>query len=262
MDIGLKGRVALITGGSRGIGEAIAKAFAFNGVSVVIVARKEESLRRCAEQINQSVGEQRVVWIAANVTDGEGLARTQDFCRERFGFVDILVNGAATNPHFGPLVETDGPAAKKIWEVNVDAPQRWISAFWKDFWANSEMGVSCINIASVGGMVTEAGIGLYNVSKAALIHLTKQYASELGPRVRVNSISPGLVRTDFARALWEASESRLADTLPLGRIGEPEDISGAALYLASDLSSWVTGTNIVVDGGALARNVGLGESLS
>lgn len=257
MDISLRDRVAVVTGGSRGIGGAIAEILAKCGAQVVVVARKEDQLKEFVNELNCSLGEVRVSWVAANVSDELALGGIVDFCTERFGYVDILVNGAAANPHFGPMHSIDSKAMKKILEVNLESAQAWISHFWTSFWRDSVRGASCINIASIGGIATEQGIGFYNVSKAALLHLTRQFASELGPRVRVNSISPGLVRTEFARALWENYESSFANKLPLGRIGEPADIAGAALFLASDLSKWVTGTNVIVDGGALVKGFGL-----
>ncbi|NNN19937.1 MAG: SDR family oxidoreductase [Acidimicrobiaceae bacterium] len=258
MEISLRGKVAVITGGSSGIGEAIAETFALSGANVVLVSRKAEKARLAAEKINRLVGHKKAVWIAANVSDPEGLQSVVDSCKSNFGFVNILVNGAAANPYFGQTVNIERSVMRKILEVNLEAVEMWISEFWSNFWSQSHETASCINIASIGGLTVESGIGFYNVSKAGIIHLTKQLANELAPRVRVNSISPGLVRTEFARALWENWEDQLAKILPLGRIGEPRDITGAALFLASELSSWVTGTNIVVDGGALVRSVSLG----
>ncbi len=258
MEITLAHKVAVVTGGSRGIGEAIAELFAMCGADVVLVSRRPEKLTAAAQRINELTGSDRATWVATNVSDRGGLEEVVSLCRDRYGKVDILVNGAAANPYFGPTMEIGGSAVRKILEVNLEAAQMWISEFWSAFWADSAGTASCINIASIGGMVVEGGIGFYNVSKAAIIHLTRQLACELGPRVRVNSISPGLVKTEFARALWEGWGDQVAKSLPLGRLGEPNDISGVALFLASDLSGWMTGANIVVDGGALVRAASIG----
>lgn len=254
MEISLTNKVAVVTGGSRGIGEAISELLARSGARVVIVSRKPEKLLAASERINSRIGSDQVVWVAANVSDPAGLREVVSSCRREYGFVDILVNGAAANPHFGPVVEIEPSAARKTLQVNLESVQMWVSEFWSNFWRGSGRAASCINIASIGGMTVEEGIGFYNVSKAALIQLTKQLAYELAPSVRVNSISPGLVKTEFARALWEGSGEAIAQRLPLRRLGEPKDIAGAALFLASELSLWVTGTNIVVDGGALVRS--------
>ena len=253
MEITLTNKVAVVTGGSRGIGEAIAEQFALSGAHVVLVSRRAERLEAAALRINDLIGAERVTWVATNVAHSDGISEVIAHCRSHFGYVHILVNGAAANPYFGPVVEIEHPALKKILEVNIESLQMWIAEFWSNFWSASSGTASCINIASIGGMIVENGIGMYNVSKAGVIHLTRQLANELAPRVRVNSISPGLVRTEFARALWESWGDQIAQRLPLGRIGEPKDISGAALFLASEMSSWITGTNIVVDGGALVR---------
>jgi NAD(P)-dependent dehydrogenase (short-subunit alcohol dehydrogenase family) len=172
-----------------------------------------------------------------------------DHCVERFGAVDILVNNAAANPYFGNAIDIDLPAYDKTWQVNVRGPLVWAQEAWRR--SMQERGGVVVNISSIGGLSVEPGIGIYNASKAALIHLTKTLAAELGPAVRVNAIAPGLVKTDMARVLWESGEDRIAASIPLGRLGEPADIGNAALFLASDLSSWMTGHTLVVDGGAL-----------
>jgi NAD(P)-dependent dehydrogenase (short-subunit alcohol dehydrogenase family) len=173
---------------------------------------------------------------------------------ERFGSVDILVNNAATNPFYGRLVDIDLARAEKTVQVNQQAFLTWTQWAWR---ASMESGGgSVINVASVGAMMVEPGIGWYNVTKAAVAHLTRQLAAELGPGVRVNALAPGLVKTDFARALWERSEEKIAARLPLGRLGEPDDVAKAALFLASDAASWLTGHVLVVDGGALVVPTG------
>ncbi len=163
------------------------------------------------------------------------------------GSLDVLVNNAATNPYFGPLVDIDDVRMAKTYEVNQAAIVTHVSAAWHA-WMR-EHGGSILNVASIGGLSVEPGIGWYNVTKAAVIHLTKQFAFELAPRVRVNAIAPGLVRTAFARGLWEEHEQAVASNIPLGRIGEPADIASLAVTLVSDDASWVTGQTFVVDGG-------------
>jgi NAD(P)-dependent dehydrogenase (short-subunit alcohol dehydrogenase family) len=167
---------------------------------------------------------------------------------DHFGSVDILVNNAGTNPYFGRLIEMDLPRAAKTVQVNQTAVLVWTQLVYKASMA--ARGGSVVNVASVGGYSVEPAIGWYNVTKAAVIHLTRQLAGELGP-VRVNAVAPGLVRTDLARALWENGEDSIARRLPLGRIGEPDDIATAALFLASEAARWITGQTLVVDGGAL-----------
>lgn len=244
MELSLAGKVALVTGASRGIGKAIAQAFAGAGASVLLSSRKQGALEAAAADIG---GDIEVV--AANAGDPEQAATAVARCVERFGALDILVNNAATNPYFGPAIDIDLDRYDKTWDVNVRGPLVWTQLAWRA--AMAERGGSVINIASIGGLSVEPGIGIYNGTKAALIHLTKTLAAELAPSVRVNAIAPGLVKTDMARALWEPDEARIASGMPLGRLGEPTDIANAALYLASDLSAWVTGHTLVVDGGAL-----------
>jgi NAD(P)-dependent dehydrogenase (short-subunit alcohol dehydrogenase family) len=250
MDLRLDGKVALVSGGSRGIGRAIAAAFAASGASVMISSRKAEALEAAAAAMPGQVG-----WFAANAGDGEAAAACVAATVERFGSLDILVNNAATNPYLGPLVDIDKSRADKIVQVNQWAVLHWTQLAYRASMADH--GGSVINLASVGGIGVEPVIGYYNVTKAAVIHLTKHLASELGPGVRVNAIAPGLVKTDLARALWASYGDAIAARLPLRRLGEPEDVAAAAVFLASDAASWITGTTLVVDGGALVSPVGL-----
>jgi NAD(P)-dependent dehydrogenase (short-subunit alcohol dehydrogenase family) len=248
----LDGKTALVTGASRGIGRAIAASFLDAGATVMISARHADDLAAVAGELEDALGEQgtgRVAWLAANAGDPDQAAATVAATVERFGSIDILVNNAATNPYFGPIVELDRARADKTVRVNQSAVLEWVQAAWRG--GMSTGGGAVLNIASVGGLSVESGIGWYNVTKAAVIHLTAQLAGELGPAVRVNALAPGLVRTQFARALWERSEEALSRRLPLRRIGEPEDIAGAATFLCSDAASWITGATLVVDGGAL-----------
>lgn len=246
MEISLKDKVALVTGASRGIGKAIAKAYADAGASVMLSSRKHDALEAVADEIG---GDTAV--CAANAGEPEQAAACVAATVERFGGIDILVNNAATNPYMGKSIDIDLPRYDKTWQVNMRGPVVWIQEAWKQ--SMQERGGSIINVSSIGGMSIETSIGIYNTTKAALIYATKLFAMELAPKVRVNAIAPGLVKTDFARALWEPAEEAVAKTVPLKRLGEPDDIAGAALFLASDLSSWVTGTVMVVDGGMLLR---------
>lgn len=252
MDLRLEGKVAVVTGGSKGIGRAIAERMAEAGAKVMISSRKADALAEAAEEMSRRGLE--VAWHAANAGDPLGAKACIDATVERFGGLDILVNNAATNPHFGRLMDIDESMAAKIVQVNQHAVLVWTQLAWR---AGMESAGGCVlNISSVGGMSVEPGIGWYNVTKAAVIHLTRQLAYELGPKVRVNAIAPGLVKTDFARALWEPAGDMVAKRLPMKRIGEPDDIARAALFLVSDAASWVTGHVMVVDGGATAMPSG------
>jgi NAD(P)-dependent dehydrogenase (short-subunit alcohol dehydrogenase family) len=245
MDLRLDGKTALVTGGSRGIGLAIARAMAESGASVMISSRKPDALEEAAAGIK---GE--VAWFAANAGDPEAGDACAAATVERFGSLDVLVNNAATNPYAGPIIDIPVPAADKTVQVNQRGVLSWTQSAWRA-WMR-EHGGNVINVSSVGAMSADGVIGYYNVTKAAVLHLTRQLAFELGPNVRVNAIAPGLVKTDFARMLWEGDAGAfVAKRLPLKRLGEPDDIAGAAVFLASDASAWMTGATLVVDGGAL-----------
>ena len=245
MEISLQGKVALVTGASRGIGRAISQAYADAGASVLLTSRKLPDLEAAAAD---SGGDVDV--LAANAGDPEQAAAAVDRCIERFGGVDILVNNAATNPYMGPTMDIDLPRYDKTWEVNLRGALVWTQLAWKRS-MRDRPGSSVLNVASVGGLTVEPSIGIYNATKAALIHLTRTMAMELSPSTRVNALAPGLVKTDMARALWEPHEERMGQVIPLGRLGEPVDIANAALFLASDLASWITGHTLIVDGGAM-----------
>lgn len=242
--IDLHGRVALVTGASRGIGLAIAKTLAENGASVMLSSRKVDALQEAAATID---GDTAV--FAANAGRPDDAQACVAATVDRFGGLDILVNNAATNPYFGRAIDIDLPRFDKTFEVNLRGPLVWTQEAWRQ--AMEERGGTVINVVSVGAFSFSGPIGIYDLTKAGLVHLTKHLASELGPRVRVNAIAPGLVKTDFARALWEPSGEGADWSWPLRRIGYPDDVAGAALFLASDLSSWVTGDVLVVDGGAM-----------
>jgi NAD(P)-dependent dehydrogenase (short-subunit alcohol dehydrogenase family) len=244
MEIRLEGKVALVTGSSRGIGLAIATELAAGGARVMLSSRKADALEAAAAGID---GE--VAWAVANAGDPDQAAACVDATLERFGGLDILVNNAATNPYMGPTIDIDLPRLDKTIAVNWRAPLVWSQLAWRA--AMQERGGAILNVASIGGLSVEPTIGVYNGTKAALLHLTRTLAAELAPGVRVNAIAPGLVKTDMARALWEPHEASMARTMPLGRLGEPEDIAHAAAFLCSDAASWITGTTLVIDGGAL-----------
>ena len=248
MDLRLDGKVALVTGASRGIGRAIAARFAEPGASVMLSSRKEDAREEARRSIRADGGAQLEVF-AANAGDPEAAAACVAATVERLGTVDILVNNAATNPYMGRMIDIDLPRLDKTYDVNLRGAFVWVQEAYRQ--AMEERGGNVLNISSIGGLSVETSIGHYNVTKAALIHLTRSLAKELAPGIRVNAICPGLVKTDMAKALWERDEAAIAQHVPLHRLGEPEDIADAALFLASDASSWITGTTLVVDGGML-----------
>lgn len=249
MDIRLDGKVALVTGASRGIGAAIAEGYAAAGASVMLSSRKTDALESAAGAITSRVPDARLETFAANAGDPDAAEACVAACVERLGGLDVLVNNAATNPYMGRMIDIDLPRLDKTYDVNLRGAFVWSQLAWRA--AMESGGGSIINVASIGGMSVETSIGHYNVTKAALLHLTRSLAKELAPGVRVNAIAPGLVKTDMARALWEGNEDAVSTMVPLARLGEPEDISNAAVFLASDAASWVTGTAMVVDGGML-----------
>ncbi len=251
MELRLDGKTALITGASRGIGQAMASTFASAGASVMLSSRKSDALAQAKAEIDEVTGGRagEVAWHVANAGDPAQAEACMAATVERFGSVDILVNNAATNPYYGPIIEIDTPRADKTVRVNQSGYLEWAQAAWRA--GMSERGGTILNLASIGGLSVEGGIGWYNVTKAAVIHLTSQLAGELGPKVRVNALAPGLVKTEFARALWESAEESIAARMPLRRLGEAEDIANAALFLCSDAASWITGHTLVIDGGAM-----------
>jgi 3-oxoacyl-[acyl-carrier protein] reductase len=237
------GRVALVTGGTRGIGLAIAQEIVARGGQVVVTARKPEEL----EAVVADLGLDNAAAARGSADDEAHQAAAIALAVERFGRLDHLVNNAAVNPQYGPLVEADLGAVRKVFEVNVTAVLGWTQQAWRA--GMSEGGGSILNVASVGGIRAGAPIGAYNASKAALIHLTRQLAVELGPKVRVNAIAPAVVKTTFAKALYEGREDEVAAHYPLKRLGVPGDTAKAAAFLLSDDASWITGETLVVDGG-------------
>lgn len=208
----------------------------------MITSRKAETCEETANEIG-------CLYEAGHVGKEEDAERVTDACLERIGGIDILVNNAATNPYAGPMIDVDRARWEKTIDTNLTAPLMWSQMAWNK-WQKSSEGGSIINISSVGGLGTDPHLGVYDVSKAALIHLTKQLAAELAPQTRVNALAPGLVKTDFAKFLWEDGKGdTVAQIYPLKRLGEPEDIAAAATYLAADSGRWITGQTIVLDGG-------------
>ena len=246
----LSGKVALVTGASKGIGRAIAASLADGGAAVMISSRKQAGLDEAAAAITTATPGARVATFAANAGDPDQAATCIAATIEQLGALDVLVNNAATNPSMGATIDADLPAWDKTFQVNVRGTFVWTQLAWRA-WMR-EHGGSVVNLSSIGGLRGDAAIGVYNTTKAAIVHLTKILAVELGPGVRVNCIAPGLVKTDFARALWEPAGDLVAAGLPLRRLGEPDDIAGAARFLAGPGAAWITGHTLVVDGGALA----------
>jgi len=246
MEISLQGKVALITGASRGIGKAIARSYVQAGAKVMLSARKEDILRATAKEIG---GDTEI--FVANGGDLDAGQACVMATIERFGGIDILVNNAATNPYAGPTLGIDPARYDKTFQVNLRGPVFWTQAVWNAC-MHEKPGV-ILNIASIGGLHAEESLGVYNLTKAALMHLTRQLACELG-LTRVVGIAPGVVKTDFAQMLVDNFGEQLAATIPTRRLGEPQDIANLATFLVSDLASWITGETYVIDGGTGVRS--------
>ena len=247
----LDGQVAIVTGSSRGIGLAIAAALAEHGAKVVISSRKQDACEEVAHAINAQHGEGTAIAVAASISDKEALQNLVDETRRRFGRIDVLVCNAASNPYYGPMAGISDEQFRKIIDNNVIANHWLISMAAPEMLERGEGSI--IIVSSIGGLTSSTMIGAYNISKAADFQLARNLAAEFGPRgVRVNCIAPGLVKTDFARALWENPDTLKAvtKTTPLRRIGEPYEIAGAAVYLASPASTFMTGQAMIVDGGS------------
>lgn len=238
------GRVAIITGASRGIGFAVAERLVAEGARVCITARKPEALADAVERLG---GPEHAIFVAGAADDlahqDEVIAATLD----AFGGLDYLVNNTGINPVYGRMIDVDLVAAAKIFEVNVVAAIAWAQkAYRASLEAN---GGSIVNIGSVAGGKPAPGIGTYGASKAALVHVTEELAVELGPNIRVNAVSPAVVKTKFAQALYDGREDEVAAAYPMKRLGVPDDIGSLVSFLLSDDASWITGQNVTIDGG-------------
>jgi NAD(P)-dependent dehydrogenase (short-subunit alcohol dehydrogenase family) len=247
----LSGKVAVITGSTKGIGKAIAEALATFGAKVVVSSRKQDACDKVAGEI-QSAGGQAIA-LACNISQKEQIEALLAGTRERWGRIDVLVCNAAVNPHFGPSLEIPDSAFEKVMAVNIES-NHWLCQRVIPEMKQRRDGAVII-VSSIGGLRGSPVLGAYAISKAADMQMARNLAVECGPfNVRVNCIAPGLVRTDFARALWEDDErrKRTEASTPLRRIGEPADIAGAAVMLASRAGAWLTGQTIVVDGGVTA----------
>ncbi len=254
MDVRVDDKVALVTGASRGIGLAIVGELLAGGArGVVITSRKPANLEEAMAELGHR---DRVLAVAGGADDDDHAAAAVSAAVEQFGALDILVNNAATNPVAGNIIDIEMSAIDKIWAVNQRGPLVFAREAWRQWM--QEHGGSIINVASVGGLQPGPLLGAYNVSKAALVFLTRQLAFEMAPGVRVNAIAPGIVKTRFSRALWELNEEAAAGLHPLDRLGEVEDVTGAVLFLCSDASSWITGVTLPIDGGVTGARAGLG----
>ncbi|HWF00430.1 MAG TPA: SDR family oxidoreductase [Caulobacteraceae bacterium] len=246
----LTGKVAVITGSSRGIGKAIAERMAEHGAKVVISSRKAGPCEDVARQINEQHPGAAIA-IPANISSKEDLQRLIDETRQAFGKVDILVCNAASNPYFGPMSGLPDDAFRKILDNNI-VSNHWLIQMVAPEMKERRDGAIVI-VSSIGGLRGSGALGAYAISKAADMQLARNLAQELSPHnIRVNCIAPGLVKTDFAKALWDTpeAEKRSSSATPLRRLGEPDDIAGAAVFLAGRAGAWMTGQTIVVDGGS------------
>ncbi|MEZ0093220.1 SDR family oxidoreductase [Streptacidiphilus sp. EB129] len=237
-------KVALITGGSRGIGFAVAEALVARGDRVVVTGRDADSLKQAVDQLG---GPEYALGVAGKSHDAAHRAEAVGQAMERFGRIDALVNNVGTNPVYGSLVELDLDAARKILDINLVSTLGWVQLVHQA--SLREHGGAIVNMSSVSALGPAPGIGMYGASKAALIQLTQQLAHELAPTVRVNAVAPAVVRTKFAEALFAGHEEQVANSYPLKRLGLPADVGGAVAFLLSDQASWITGQTLVLDGG-------------
>jgi 3-oxoacyl-[acyl-carrier protein] reductase len=242
------GKTAIVTGATRGIGFGIAAELVSRGASVCITARKPDELSAAVAALDPD-GAGRAISAQGSADNTEHQEAAVAATMAAFGRIDYMVNNAAVNPYFGPLIDADLGAVRKIFEVNVIATLAWNKLVWTAW--QKDNGGAILNIASIGGLVPGPFLGAYNASKAALIHVTRQLAQELGPNVRVNGIAPAVVKTEFARALYERDEQGVANRYPLKRLGVPSDTSKLAAFLLSDDASWITGQTVAIDGGIM-----------
>ena len=253
MEVSVEGKVVLVTGGSRGIGLATALELANSGaLGVAITSRKKENIDAAASELAAAgVSPDRILAMATRVDSEESANNAVADTVERFGSVDILVNNAGTNVGTGRLVEVDLGGLDKTWSVNMRAPLLWVRAV-HNAWMGKHGG-AVVNVASIAGLRPSPYMGAYNISKAGLIHMTRQLAMELAPKIRVNAVAPAVVKTRFAAALL-VDEEATARAHPLGRVGEPEDVARLITFLGSDASSWMTGAIVPVDGGMIGAS--------
>jgi NAD(P)-dependent dehydrogenase (short-subunit alcohol dehydrogenase family) len=249
----LSGRAALVTGASRGIGHAIAAELLSRGASVTITARKPDELAAAAKELVEGPAggaADRVLAVAGNAGSAESRAESVDRTVEAFGRLDILINNAGVNPTYGPLVDADLEAVRKIFDVNVVAALGFVQLAYRAWMRDN--GGAIVNLASVGGLRSTGVIAAYGASKAALIRVTEELAWQLGPSIRVNAVAPAVVKTKFAAALYAEGEDKVSAAYPMKRLGRPEDVAGLVGFLVSDQASWITGETVRVDGGILA----------
>ena len=240
----LEGSVALVTGGSRGIGLGIAQRLVAEGAKVCITARKQEPLDEAVALLG---GPQVAMAVAGRADDLDHQRETVERTIEAFGKLDLLVNNAGINPAYGPLMELDLTAARKLLEVNAIGTLSWTQQVFSAWLRDN--GGAVVNIASVGGIRPAPGIAFYGASKAMVVHLTADLAVELGPTVRVNAVAPAVVKTQFATVLYEGKEEEVSQAYALKRLGVPEDVAGAVAFLLSSDAAWITGQTLVIDGG-------------
>lgn len=244
-----EGQVAVITGASRGIGLGIAHRLQAEGATVVLTARRSEALQEAVAEFPDGTA----IGIAGKADDAAHRAEVFDTTAERFGRLDVLVANAGINPVYGPLVDIELDAARKIFDVNVLGTLAWVQdAVRHEGLSFRENKGRVVAISSVAGQNPSSGIGFYGISKAAVSHLTKTLAVELGPDIRVNAVAPAVVKTKFATALYEGREDEVAVAYPVGRLGTPEDIAGAVAYFASGDADWITAQVLTADGGLVA----------
>ncbi|HEX8780082.1 MAG TPA: SDR family oxidoreductase [Nocardioides sp.] len=238
------GRTAIVTGASRGIGLAIAERLVAGGATVVLTARKTEALEEAVAGLG---GADVALGVAGHADDPAHQAETVAAALDTFGSVDFLVNNTGINPAYGPMIEMDLEAARKITEVNCIAALGWAQEVHRAWM--KEHGGAIVNVSSVAGTKPAPGIGFYGASKAMLTHITQELAVELGPDVRVNSVAPAVVKTKFATALYEGREDEVAAAYPLKRLGVPEDVGSVVAFLLSEDAGWITGQQLTIDGG-------------
>jgi 3-oxoacyl-[acyl-carrier protein] reductase len=243
-----EGSTAIVTGASRGIGFAIAERLIADGARVVVTARKQEALEEAVQRLG---GPTRAIAVSGKADDVDHQAETVARAIDTFGSADLMVNNTGINPIYGPMMDLDYAAARKIVEVNSLAAVSWIQHAHGSWM--KEHGGAVVNVSSVGGIRPAPGIGMYAASKAMLNHLTKELAVELGPKTRVNAVAPAVVKTRFATGLYEGNEETVAAAYPLKRLGVPEDVAGVVAFLLSDDAAWMTGQVLVVDGGLTLR---------